>query len=244
VGLFDFGDETHGSSTQEPALVQAPAWDVRELLGHEKAALGFHLSGHLFDTCRDEVRRFARRPIADLVDLREPQVLAGIVGEVRTVPTARGGRLVIFEIDDGTLAMEVTIDEDKLGEQRALLQEEALVVLQGRTQPDRRGGGLRFNVMQLWDLAGARARFGRYLTVDINGGMPPVGDVLRLWPSRRVETEHGELRQGLPVRLRMHRRSAVAEIDLGDEARFWPCDEALVRWRGIAENGEATVVYE
>jgi DNA polymerase III subunit alpha len=248
AGLFDFGDgpdAAHGSSTQEPALVHAATWDMRERLGAEKAALGFHFSGHLFDACRDEVRRFARRAIADLVDEREPQLLAGIVGEVRTVPTARGGRLVIFEIDDGSMTMEVTIDEDKLGEQRALLQDEALVVLQGRTQPDRRGGGgLRFNVMQLWDLAGARSRFGRYLAVDINGGVPPVGEVLQLWPSRRVETEHGELRQGLPIRLRMHRRAAVAEIDLGDEARFWPCDEALGRWRSIAHGGSATVVYE
>ena len=48
VGLFDFGD-THGSSTQEPALVHVPAWDLRERLVNEKAALGFYLSGHLFD---------------------------------------------------------------------------------------------------------------------------------------------------------------------------------------------------
>jgi len=256
AGLFDFGDpmgsEAHGSSTQEPALVHAAPWDVRERLGHEKAALGFHLSGHLFDAYRDELRRFVRREIADLVDSREPQLIAGIVGEVRMVPTPRG-RLVIFEIDDGSLALEVSIDESALGEQRALLQDEALVVLQGRTQPDRRNGGLRFNVLQLWDLPAARARFGRYLAVDIGsaaapyaaaGAVPPVGDVLRLWPSRRVQTEAGALRQGLAIRLRMHRRAASAEIDLGDEARFWPCDEALGRWRSIAQGGLATIVYE
>ena len=256
-GLFDFADaegagDAHGSSTQEPALVHAAPWDVRERLGHEKAALGFHLSGHLFDAYRDEVRRFVRREIGDLVDSREPQLIAGIVGEVRTVPTPRG-RLVIFEIDDGSLALEVSIDEATLGEQRALLQDEALVVLQGRTQRDRRNGGLRLNVMQIWDLPAARARFGRYLAVDIGaaaqppgaaGELPPVRDVLRLWPSHRVETEAGTLRQGLAIRLRMHRRAACAEIDLGDEARFWPCDEALGRWRSIAQGGAATIVYE
>jgi len=42
----------------------------------------------------------------------------------------------------------------------------------------------------------------------------------------------------------MHRRAATAEIDLGDEARFWPCDEALGRWRSIAQGGAATIVYE
>ncbi|GMV46958.1 MAG: DNA-directed DNA polymerase [Pseudomonadota bacterium] len=245
AGLFDFGDggELHGSGTQEPALVHAAPWDLCERLGHEKAALGFHLSGHLFDAHRAEVRRFVPREIAQLADLREPQLITGIVGEVRTVPTARG-RLVIFVVDDGSLQLEVSVDEAALGEQRALLLDDALVVLQGRTQPDRRGGGLRFNLLQLWDLPAARAHFGRYLAVDIDAGTPPVGDVLALWPARRVPGAAGESRQGLTIRLRMHRRAATAEIDLGDEARFWPCDEALGRWRQVAQGGLATIVYE
>jgi DNA polymerase-3 subunit alpha len=74
----------HGSSTQEPALVPAEPWGMRERLQQEKTAIGFYLSGHLFDEC-DEVRRFCRARIADLVDSREPQVLAGIVTDLRVV---------------------------------------------------------------------------------------------------------------------------------------------------------------
>ena len=97
---------------------------------------------------------------------------------------------------------------------------------------------------QVWDLAAARARFGRYLAVDLNGGTPPVADVLRLWPPRRVDSKEGSVKQGLSVRLRLRHSDATAELDLGDEARFWPCDEALGRWRGIAHGGRAQIVYE
>jgi len=90
-GLFDFGDDTHGASTQEPALVAAEPWNIKERLTLEKTALGFYLSGHLFDQSADEVRRFARRRIADLMDSREPQLLAGIVSDLRVV---NGQRLV------------------------------------------------------------------------------------------------------------------------------------------------------
>ena len=38
-------------------------------------------------------------------------------------------------------------------------------------------------------------------------------------------------------------RRRMAELDLGDEARFWPSDEALVRWRSLAHGG-AQIVYE
>jgi DNA polymerase-3 subunit alpha len=241
-GLFDFGD-AHGSSTQEPALVAVDTWTIRERLTQEKAAIGFYLSGHLFDACADEVRRFARRAIADLVDSREPVLLAGIVSELRVVNGQRG-RVAIFKLDDGSEAIESVANEELLDANRELLKEDELVVIQGKLQPDRFSGGLRLNVNQVWDLAAARARFGRYLTVEVNGGLPPVAEVLRLWPMRRVDGEHGELSQGLGIRLRLRRSLATAEIDLGDDARFWPSDEALARWRGIAEGGQAAIVYE
>jgi DNA polymerase-3 subunit alpha len=241
-GLFDFGD-AHGSSTQEPALVAVDTWTIRERLTQEKAAIGFYLSGHLFDACADEVRRFARRAIADLVDSREPVLLAGIVSELRVVNGQRG-RVAIFKLDDGSESIESVANEELLDANRELLKEDELVVIQGKLQPDRFSGGLRLNVNQVWDLAAARARFGRYLAVEVNGGMPPVAEVLRLWPMRRVDGEHGELSQGLGIRLRLRRNTATAEIDLGDDARFWPSDEALARWRGMAEGGQAAIVYE
>ena len=245
VGLFDFGDasDSHGSSAQEPALVSVTPWDIRERLVAEKAALGFYLSGHLFDAWKDEVRRFCRQPIADLVDSREPQLLAGIVTDPRTVNGQRG-KVVIFKLDDGSDAIEAVASDEIFEAQRELAAEDQLVIIQGKLQPDRFTGGLRLNVTQVWDLAAARARFGRYLAVDLNGGSPPVADVLKLWPARKVEGEHGQLLQGLPIRLRLKRPQATADLDLGDDARFWPCDEALGRWRGIAHGGVAQIVYE
>jgi DNA polymerase III alpha subunit len=68
-GLFDMmGDDAHGSSTQEPELVDVLPWGVKERLTHEKTAVGFYLSGHLFDAVEREVRLFAKRKIDDLID--------------------------------------------------------------------------------------------------------------------------------------------------------------------------------
>jgi DNA polymerase-3 subunit alpha len=209
----------------------------------EKAALGLILSGHLFDEAAPEVRRFARRPIGELADSREPQLVAGIIGAMRVVNGQRG-RAAIFRLDDGSGAIETVVNEDLLDAQRALLVDDALLIAQGRVQLDRFSGALRLTVQQLWDLPAARARFGRYLAVAVNGGRPPVGEVLKAWPARRVDTEHGELTQGLPVRLRLERPRASAEIDLGDDGRFWPSDEAIARWRQVAHRGQAEVVYE
>jgi DNA polymerase-3 subunit alpha len=243
-GLFDFdGEVSHAASHQEPALVIAAPWSIRERLMNEKTALGFFLSGHLFDQHAAEVRHFVRRGIADLVESREPQLVAGIVGELRVVNGHRG-RVAIFKLDDGGEGIEAVVGEELLDAQRDLLREDELLVAQGRVQPDRFAGGLRLNVSQVWDLAAARARFGRYLAVALSGGPPPVAELVQAWPARRVETEAGDIVHGLPVRVHLQRAAACADIDLGDEARFWPSDEALQRWRALAGDGHAEVVYE
>jgi DNA polymerase-3 subunit alpha len=243
-GLFDFdGGDAHGSSTQEPALAAVPPWTLHEKLVQEKTAVGFYLSGHLFEAFADEVRRFAKTPIANLVDSRDPQLLAGIVTDPRSVNGQRG-KVIIFKLDDGSESIEAVAPDEMFEPRRDWAAEDRLLVVQGKVQPDRFSGGLRLNVTNVWDLAAARARFGKHLAVALNGGLPPVADVLKLWPARREDSEHGELLQGLAIRLKLQRPGAVGEIDLGDEARFWPCDEALGRWRSIAHGGAAQVVYE
>jgi len=241
-GLFDFGD-SHAASTQEPALQSVEPFSVRERLSLEKAALGFFLSGHLFEQSEAEVRQFAKRRIADLVDSREPVLLAGVVADLRMVNSQRG-RVAIFKLDDMSESIESVVGEELLETTRDLLLEDELLIVQGRVQPDRFAGGLRLNVQQLWDLPAARARFGRYLAVSVNGGLPPVGDVLRQWPVRRITNNQGTTTLGLAVRLAIERVDAVAELDLGEDGRFWPSDDALSRWRSIAHGGRAAIVYE
>jgi len=241
-GLFDFGD-SHAASTHEPALVAAEPFGVRERLSLEKAALGFYYSGHLFEPYAAEVRRIAKRRIADLVDSRDPVLLAGVVTDLRLVNSQRG-RVAIFKLDDMSERIEAVVNEDVLETTRDLLREDELLVIQGRAQPDRFAGGLRLNVQQVWDLAGARARFGRYLAVSVNGTVPPLQELLRQWPVRRVASEQGSTTLGLPVRLCIERSEATAELDLGEDGRFWPSDDALSRWKAVAHRGQAAIVYE
>ena len=245
-GLFDAfaaDDDAHGASTEEPPLVAAREWGIKERLTLEKSALGFYLSGHLFDQSAAEVRRFCKLKIADLVDSREVLLVAGIVGDLRVVNGQRG-RVAIFKLDDMSESIEAVANEDLLNANRDLLKDDELVIAQGKVQPDRFSGGVRFNVSAVWDLAGARCRFGKYLRVEVNGSVPPVAEVLRDFPSRRSQTEHGEIQEGLRVRLQLHRRDATGELDLGDAVRFYPSDGALERWQTGAAHGRVDIVYE
>ena len=243
-GLFDF-DDSHAASSHEPPLVAAAPWRIKERLTLEKTALGFYLSGHLFDACEAEVRRFARRRIADVVDSREPQLLAGIVGDLRIVAGNRG-RVAIFRLDDKSDAIEAVVDEKLLDAQRELLRDDELLVVQGRVQPDRFSGGVRLAVQQLWDLPAARCRFGRFLRVGVRGtpkAVPPVAELVREFPVRRLASEQGEVVQGLEVRIARWLDQAEGELALGEAARFYPSDAALERWQRSSGDA-AQIVYD
>jgi DNA polymerase-3 subunit alpha len=241
-GLFDMGD-SHAASTQEPDLVQATPWGVKERLTFEKTAVGFYLSGHLFDEVALEVRRFARRQIDDLIDNREPQLLAGIISDFRVINGQRG-KLALFKLDDKSGTIDARADEALINANRNLLKEDELVIVMGKVQPDRFSGGLQLTISQVWDLATARCRFGKFLRVQINGHAPDIQRLVKDFPPRREYSEQGELVRGLNVRLALQRPEAVAEVQLGEEAKFFPSDAALASWSAQADKGMAQVVYD
>jgi len=247
-GLFDIADEDmHGSSTQEPELVDAAPWGIKERLTLEKSAVGFYLSGHLFDEVTTEVRRFVRTAIEELLDSRESQVLAGIVSDFRIINGQRG-KLALFRLDDKSGVIEASADEALLNTYRNQLKEDEFVVILGRLQLDHFSGGLRLKVQQVWDLAGARCRFGKYLHVMVGDKAPDVPALVREFPARRDELPEGEVVHGLRVRMgvlcKANDGQAVAEVQLGDNARFYPTDAALAAWSAQAGTGSVTVVYE
>ena len=247
-GLFDMmGDDAHGSSTQEPDLVDMLPWGVKEQLTNEKTAVGFYLSGHLFDAVEREVRLFAKRKIDDLIDSREPQLLAGIVSDLRIINGQRG-KLAIFKLDDKSAVMEATADEAMINANRHLLKDDELVIVMAKMQADRFSGGFRLSIQQVWDLPSARCRFGKFLRVAVNGRAPEVAKLVKAFPPQREITEQGELFRGLTVRLKLERKSdtvaASAELSLGEQAKFFPSDAALSSWIAQADQGKAEIVYE
>ena len=248
-GLFDMGGEDdHGSSTREPELVPALPWGVKERLTFEKTAVGFYLSGHLFDEVSSEVRRFAKRRIEELIDTREPQLLAGIVNDFRVINGQRG-KLGLFKLDDKSGEIDARVDEALMNANKALFKEDELIIVMGKIQPDRFSGGVQLTVTQVWSLEQARCRFGKYFDVTVNlktgTNQPAVDKVLKEFPARRQMTEQGEVMQGLAVRFTLLFDDFVAPKKVQiDEKAFFPSDAALASWRAHAEAGLADIVYE
>ncbi len=238
AGLFDlFAADAHTGSgdnpAHEPALPAVEPWDLRTKLSAEKTAIGFYLSGHLFDACAEEVRQFARTPLAELVDSREPVLIAGIAAGVRLVQSQRG-RIAILTLEDRSGAMEIVIGDSLLESVRDRLRDDVLLVLRGKAQTDRFSGGLRFNADAVWSLDEARARLGRHIRVALNGSSS-AQPLVALAHARASE-------DGLPLLLDIER--AGAQVSLSVEGfRLPPSDAVLAELARMAKDGRAVVGY-
>jgi DNA polymerase-3 subunit alpha len=157
-----------GEAAEDFRLTQAPLWGERERLQNEKVSLGFYLSGHPFNAYRDELRRFARTPLASLQASMEPVMLAGVIYGVQ-LRNSRRGRIAILTLDDGTARVEVVVFGELFHEKRSVIQEDSVIVAKGRVFHDDFSGGLRITADQVMDLAELRAAHARLLRLCING---------------------------------------------------------------------------
>ncbi|TAN10177.1 MAG: DNA polymerase III subunit alpha [Burkholderiaceae bacterium] len=247
-GLFDSVGDGYGSSTHEPALEAAPAWDVKERLTQEKGALGFFLSGHLFDQVAAEVRQFVPRTLAELTSAagRETHRVAGIVSDFRVINGHRG-RIALFRLDDKSAVLEVRAEEDVAARFRHLLKNDELIIAEARVFPDRFSGGVQLNVMRVWDLPAARCHFGKYLAVDGGARDLQVARLLGEFPPKIEQQGDERVVHGLPVRLLLERGPQATrtrlQLQLDERARVYPSDAALAGWKAQAGDGAASVVY-
>ena len=242
-GLFDMLGEA--ASDEEPALVEVRPWSIKERLLQEKEAIGFFISGHLFDEHESEVRCFAKQPIAHLGESQDLQLIAGIVSDSRTIYGQRG-KVTIFKLEDKSGGIEVVANENVITKWGGTLKDDELIIAQCKVSPDRFSGGLRANANQLWDLPAARCRFGVCLKLEVDGddSVPDLLSIIRQYPPQKILDEDGtELPLGMKIRVTLCRSTFVTEVDLGEHSRFYPSDAALGHWRVLSNQIKAKIQY-
>jgi DNA polymerase-3 subunit alpha len=245
VGLFDAG---HGAHSEEPPLRFAPPWTIRERLTHEKSALGFHLSGHLFEEYSSEVRKFIKTSLNSLIEAKEPQWVVGMVKNYRFINTARG-KLYIFELDDMSDILEISSDENIFNANKDNIREDQILVAQVKVQSDRRDPSeLRLSLIQSFNLTEARCRFGKYLQCNLQEDLLDLEEIIQI---KNYQTQGANPIQhtvnevkGLGIRIVFQLQHCEAEILLGDKIVFVPSEEHVQRLVTGPLEGKAFIAYD
>ncbi|MEO6351507.1 MAG: OB-fold nucleic acid binding domain-containing protein, partial [Burkholderiaceae bacterium] len=212
ASLFD-GDDS--DMAPPPEYVKVAPWSDKQKLTEEKAALGFYLSGHMFNAYATEARKFARTKLANLEPSREPKLMAGVISALRTQMTQRG-KMIIVTLDDGSATVDVTVYSEIYDANKALFKEDEFLAVQGKVSEDRFSGGLRITAEKVMDIAACRIQFGKQYLLSLSTSMDPT-QIKNLLSPYRCET-------GLPLSMRYTRQGVGCEIRLADEWRVSPVD--------------------
>jgi DNA polymerase-3 subunit alpha len=215
VSLFG-GDDS--DLEMPPEYVKVAPWSDKQRLTEEKSALGFYLSGHLFNAYAEEARKFARTRLADLSPSRDARIMAGVIVAVRTQMTQRG-KMVIVTLDDASATVDVTVYNELYEPNKRMFKEDEFLAVQGKVSEDRFSGGLRITAEKVMDIAAARAAFVKALRLSMNGQ----ADARKL---RELIAPFQQSDAACPIVVQYTRNGALGELQLSDEWRV-RADDAL-----------------
>jgi DNA polymerase-3 subunit alpha len=220
-----------------PALDTVREWTDAERLAHEKAALGFYLSGHPYAAYAAELAPLVRQSLAELQPRKEATLIAGIVTAMR-VQSGKRGKMGIVTLDDGQGSEEMLVYNETLDAARSLLRPDQLVIVEARITPrvgdDGQVQGLRVIADSVFDLATIRKRLAKGLRLAFNGGADAARLAELLAPFRNGSC---------PIVVEYRSQRASGEVELPDAWRVHPDDQLIAELSEWLAPENVRVVY-
>ncbi|MDP2445778.1 DNA polymerase III subunit alpha, partial [Pseudomonas sp.] len=194
---------------------------LKERLKGEKDTLGLYLTGHPIDEYEGEVRRFARQRIVDLKAARGDQTIAGLVVALRVMKNKKGDKMGFITLDDRSGRIEASLFAEAFNSAQALLQTDALVVVEGEVSNDDFSGGLRLRAKRVMSLEEARTGLADSLRLKVASSALQ-GDRLR-WLADLC----GRHRGACPITVDYSGSDAKAQLQFGEAWRIEPADSLI-----------------
>jgi DNA polymerase-3 subunit alpha len=137
MGLFDTGSE-QTAMINYPPMVEIDEWEENQLLGFEKEALGFYITGHPLKGHEDLLEKFTNANTLSLKERSDGETvrLGGIVRSIKTIKTKKGDLMAFITIEDLLGTVEVTVFPSIYSNAYGLLADDTAILTQGQVQRD------------------------------------------------------------------------------------------------------------
>jgi DNA polymerase-3 subunit alpha len=235
TSLFAMPGEEEGS---EPEYVESAPWFEKKRLQEEKAALGFCISGHLFDAYEAEVRKIVGTPLNKLSNTSGEKLVAGMIVSHRTRKTSNGGVMNTIILDDATDQIELIVYEDIFENYRSCFKEDELLIakIQTKVQPanENFGGSTRHSVQAAMTMATARLRYAKSLHFEMTSSIniQHLKEKAQSYLNEHRPPNHGQLigsnqPMSLPLTAEIFSESGVCQIQFPQSWNLYPEDRVI-----------------
>jgi DNA polymerase III subunit alpha len=126
------------AAVAEPSPPDIPEWGVEQRLAFEKETLGFYVSGHPLDRFAEEVSRFSKKSVAELIGEGKSVEcrIAGIVTDFRTRRTKKGDLMAVFMLEDLTGAVETIVFPNSYPKFEPYMTADCPILVSGRFESE------------------------------------------------------------------------------------------------------------
>ena len=164
-----FGGES-GEEPVVPALADEREIPLQEKLEKEGEVLGFYLSGHPLDACREEILAFTTCSISQLDDASSGySAIAGAVIECRRIETRKGDSMAFISVADKDGSADVLMFEEAIDRYWDQVEKGALLLFEGEIVQGRGDRGRRFSVNRVIPLEQSRFLLKAGVLIDTDG---------------------------------------------------------------------------
>ncbi|MEO1962655.1 MAG: DNA polymerase III subunit alpha [Cycloclasticus sp.] len=248
-----FGLSVVESPQQQTQKTNIEPWTEHERLKAEKITLGLYLTGHPFDSVREEMSSVTSGKLLTLHEMEintsggggqyrrakgKPVTVAGLVLEVRTRPTKSGSKIATVILDDGSARIEAVAYSEVFDNFSEQLVSEQIVVIIGAISFDDFAGQNRITIESVLTVEQARERFSKDLLIDIHHndtqGVSIDGLQQLLNPYKGGNC---------PVRIKIALQGASSALKLADEWNVVPNDLLLEELKQTLPNQKSFIRY-
>jgi DNA polymerase-3 subunit alpha len=222
----------------EPEPPDLPEWPLEELLTLEKETLGFYVSGHPLDRFAEEIKRFSKKTLAELIgDAKTGECkVAGIITDFRQRRTKKGDLMAVFNLEDLSGSVETVVFPNAYQKFEPYLTADNPLLISGKFEfEDERS--FKIIAMDVEPLTGIKERGAKTLRISasISNLTADSADSLhRLFESNRGDT-------GVEVEL-LHPSSYRVNISSSNFVKVKSSPELIQQIESICGRGSVRVV--
>lgn len=117
-------------------------WDERDLLIHEKEALGFYITGHPLSKYREALSIIKAKRIPELEEIADKQEVhvAGVISNIKKIRTkGRAENMAYLTLEDEDGSMDAIVFPDLFSSKAGILNKDAIIVVKGNVDKTDKG---------------------------------------------------------------------------------------------------------
>ncbi|SES80104.1 DNA polymerase III subunit alpha [Thorsellia anophelis] len=242
-GQFDmFGVLADEPEQVEQSYAIVPPWPEQQVLDGERETLGLYLSGHPITQYLKELDRYTSG-----VKLSEVQptskgktlIVSGLVLSASIKVTKRGTKIGLITIDDRSGRLDLMLYTEALEKYQSLLQKDKILIAAGSVLTDDFNGGFKMIVRELLDIAQAREKYARGVSLYLE--QDTLNDSFIQMLKQTLEPHSAGV---LPFHIYYQRIDARVKITLGTHWRVNPTDELLNDLKRLVGNQQVLLEFD